>query len=441
MERLSAVSIRELSPSPQLQRVVSADVTETQPQAQPKPKPQSAFPVEGVLFEATIQPQPDARYATGLGLLSFEELITRTSQYAAVALRQTYQVNEMDLDDGLQAGHLRLWQRLQKQPDLLADKPLAWIAKGVIYSALHATRGNWLYHQRTQSHDEAVLNVGKGKLAYHSRESRQTDLRLDLHQAIQTVAEQILQQKRRKRRDQELWALYGLTMLQVGSDELSRLFGVREQSMGQAYARVRGYLQKALPNYAPKGATRAFRQRGRDKLPEQDLRAIRQDNDAVPEGVYATVLKRIQTLQADTQPLDELALAGIRQSLPSTTQAKQHGVAQWRMQRAYQRVHLLIGAERDPDIRIRRPERRLKSIFTLTEETTKAVQRLALELLEQPRSYEKLVALHAHIGNLAISTTAKHFSIPTSTLRYYAQHIARRLGTPTRPAREVERTA
>ena len=42
--------------------------------------------------------------------------------------------------------------------------------------------------------------------------------------------------------------------------------------------------------------------------------------------------------------------------------------------------------------------------------------------------------------SLAISTTAKHFNIPTSTLRYYAQQIGRQLRTPTQPAREITNT-
>ena len=87
--------------------------------------------------------------------------------------------------------------------------------------------------------------------------------------------------------------------------------------------------------------------------------------------------------------------------------------------------------------RVRRPERRVRFVFTLTAATAAAVEQLALDLLEKPKSYEKLVALHAHINNLAISTTAKHFNIPTSTLRYYAQQIGAQLGTPTMPAREA----
>ena len=95
----------------------------------------------------------------------------------------------------------------------------------------------------------------------------------------------------------------------------------------------------------------------------------------------------------------------------------------------------MIAAECDPTVRTLRPERRVKYVFTLTTESAAAVEHLALDLLKQSKSYEKLVALHAHIGNLAISTTAKNFNIPTSTLRYYSQQIGRQLQTPTQPAR------
>jgi len=55
-------------------------------------------------------------------------------------------------------------------------------------------------------------------------------------------------------------------MLQVGVGEVSRWFGVREQSMGKAYTRVRQFLQEALPNYVPKSDTRPFRQQYKPAL-------------------------------------------------------------------------------------------------------------------------------------------------------------------------------
>lgn len=383
----------------------------------------------------------DDTYPTPLGSLSFPELHERTRKYAAYALRVTYQVNEADIDDGLQAGYLRLWQRLEQQPHLLADKALAWIGKGIVYTALHATRGDWQFRQKTRADGEQALQVKlppeKGNLRAHSGESRQTEIRIDLHRAIGEVAERILTQQRGKRQDYDLWALYGLTMQQVSASELSRLFGVREQSMQAAYRRVRCQLQEALPNYRPPGVTTPYGRRGNEALPRQDVTAIKKANGDVPETVYEAVRTFIATINADTRKQDELALEGIRGHIPAQTQARLHGVSQSKMQRAYARVHLMIGAERDPSVRVRRPERRVKPVFTLTPESAAAVEALALDFLGQPKSYEKLVALHAHISNLAISTTAKHFNIPTSTLRYYAQQIGRQLKTPTVSAREA----
>ena len=60
-------------------------------------------------------------------------------------------VHPTDIDDGLQAGYLGFWERLQQEPELLKDKPLAWIAKGIIYKALHAIRGDWKFRQHTQA--------------------------------------------------------------------------------------------------------------------------------------------------------------------------------------------------------------------------------------------------------------------------------------------------
>lgn len=387
---------------------------------------------------------PVCTYPTPLGRLSFPELHERTRRYAAFALRHTYEVNEADIDDGLQAGYLRLWQRLEQQPHLLEDKGLAWIGIGIVYTALHATRKDWQFRRQTRADGEQALQEkfpsGKGSSRAHSGESRQVDIRIDVQRAVGAVAERILTEQRGKRQDHDLWALYGLTMQQVSASELSRLFGVREQSMQAAYQRVRGWLQEALPNYRPSGATTPVTQRGREALPQQDMGAIKRANGDVPDAVYATVRTFIVTTNADTRQQDEWALEGIRGHIPVQTQAQTYGVSQAKMQRAYARVHLMIGAERDPNVRVRRPERRVRPVFTLTPASAAAVEALALDFLQQPKSYEKLVALHAHISNLAISTTAKHFNLPTSTLRYYAQQIGRQLMTPTQPARETTDT-
>jgi hypothetical protein len=342
-------------------------------------------------------------------------------------------VQPVDLDDGLQAGYAHLWERLQREPEGLKDKPMAWIGKGIVYKALHAIRHDWMYQKHTQATEGRSSTDRRGT---QSPESRQTDMRIDIHQAIAQVAQHILTHEKGKQLSRDLWALYGLTMLHVNSSELSRLFHVREQSMHTSYNRVREKLKTALPHYTPSGETKRVGKRGPEALPQQDMMVIHQANAVATEAVYKAVQAQIESLDADTCQQDELALEGIQQGIPISTQARKYGLPQYQMQRAYKRVHLMIAAERDPTVRTLRPERRVKYVFTLTTESAAAVEQLALDLLKQSKSYEKLVALHAHISNLAISTTAKHFNIPTSTLRYYSQQIGKQLQTPTEPVRK-----
>ncbi len=375
----------------------------------------------------------EVRYETGIGTLNFEELSERTRKYAAFVLYHTHQVQPVDLDDGLQAGYAHLWERLQREPESLKDKPMAWIGKGIVFKALHAIRHDWMYQKHTQATEGRSSTDRRGT---QSPESRQTDMRIDIHQAIAQVAQHILTHEKGKQAEHDLWALYGLTMLHVSSSELSRLFHVREQSIHAAYNRVREKLKTALPHYAPFGETKPVGKRGPEALPQQDMTVIHQANALATEDVYKAVQAQIESLNADTRPQDELALEGIQQGIQISTQARKYGLPQYRMQRAYKRVHLMIAAEGDPTVRTLRSERRMKHVFTLTTESAVAVEQLALDLLKQSKSYEKLVALHAHISNLAISTTAKHFNIPTSTLRYYSQQIGKQLQTPTEPARK-----
>ncbi len=192
---------------------------------------------------AAIETIPICVYPTTLGELSFEALHQRTRKYAASALRHTYQVNEADIDDGLQAGYLRLWQRLQQQPELLQDKALAWIGKGIIFTALHATRSDWQFRRHTSADGEQGFerpaHSPQASFRAHSRETRQVDMRTDLHRAIAAVAHFIVTEEKGKREQYDVWALYGLTMLHASASETSRLFGARAHSMQVSYNRVR----------------------------------------------------------------------------------------------------------------------------------------------------------------------------------------------------------
>jgi hypothetical protein len=366
-------------------------------------------------------------FTTAFGTVSFECLMERTRRYATYVFLHTYYLPPEAVDEALQAGYCRLWDKLHAQPDRLAQADVPWIGQQVVFQALHAHQAE----KRNQQLHKGLLEGSQHSASRpHSTESRQSDLRLDLQQAIQDVAEGIMAETPSKGRDYRLWALYGLTMLHTTASESSQLFGVRKQSMQVAFRQVRERLQTALPHYAPAGNTRPYRQRGREAAPVIDMAAIRQGNQAVPDVAYESVATQIQQLQADTQAQDEVALAGIRTGVPVAAQARTHQIGLGKLRRAYQRVHLLLAAVCDPTIPTKRPEKRQQFHFTLTPENEHAVHTLALELVPQARSFEKLVALHAHISNLPVSRTAQHFHIPTATLRYYVQQIGERLGTP-----------
>jgi hypothetical protein len=398
--------------------------------------------VEHVETPPPIVPEPTTpTFRTCFGELSFEDLYQRTCKYAASILHHTYQIDPADVDDGLQAGYLKLWQRLQQQPSLLEGKSLAWIGKFIAYAALHATRADWQFKRKTASSDEEIparRGSSKPHRHAHSRETRQSDVRLDVQAAIVACAGDILTTLTGKQERYHLWALYGLTMLHECAAETSRLFAVREQSMQAAYTHVRSLLGQRLRDYAPRHPTTPTHGKGQKKLPLQDVTTIRKVNGTSSAGQFDIVRAKIEATNADTMRLDLLALEGIRRGMTMQAQARASSISFHRMRRAYLRVHLLLGAERDPDIRPYRPTKHTVQVFILTPETELAVEQLALELLKHPRSTEKLIALHTHISNLPVSTTAKHFNLPTSTLRYDVKQIGQRLGTPTYSARDLK---
>lgn len=371
------------------------------------------------------------RYPTADSSLTFETLREVTRRYAAYIFFRQYHLHPTSVDEALQAGYSRLWERLHTKPDYLIDKNATGIGQQVVFEGLHAFRPE----QRYQRQVTALTGKEKPSASRpHSIESRQSDLRLDVQEAIRVVAERILKEKSKKRQDHDLWALYGLTMLHTTAQETSALFGVRKQSMQKAFGRVKTMLREALPNYAPPVETRPVRERGCTALPADDITAIRKSNHGVSAAIYEQVRAQITELDADTRRQDEIALNGIEAGVSVLAQAKAYGVDVSRMQRAYHRVHRMIAATHDPTVRTLRPEKRQQFVFTLTPETERAVHDLALELMNQPRSFEKLVALHSHISNLPISRTAKHFHIPAATLRYYVLQIGERLQTPRQPA-------
>lgn len=198
-----------------------------------RPTTTEAQPSDEIAVNNDVLPIPT--YPTAFGVFSFPELYERSRKYAAFVLHYRFHMQPDDMEDGLQAGAINLWEHLQQEPHSLQDKTMAWVGLKVVYAALHATRSDWKYRTQTQGEGGEESHSGWGK---HSHEARQADKRTDIHRAIASVAERILREEQGKQQQYDLWALYGLTMLQVGAGELSRLFGCASSRLRQAFGLV-----------------------------------------------------------------------------------------------------------------------------------------------------------------------------------------------------------
>jgi len=55
--------------------------------------------------------EPEPRYPTGMGELTFEELVSKTRRVVGNTLRQAGMDNPDDIDDALQSGYMKVYRR------------------------------------------------------------------------------------------------------------------------------------------------------------------------------------------------------------------------------------------------------------------------------------------------------------------------------------------
>lgn len=121
-------------------------------------------------------------YATLWGALPFAELCRRTQRIVGSVLVQVHGMsNPLDVDDCLQAGYLKLWQRLQKEPNWLCDKPKRYIVQAVV---LHS-KSQRFSHQR---HYRKIVYDAQPQAASTAPHIPQLETWLDLQQALSRVA-------------------------------------------------------------------------------------------------------------------------------------------------------------------------------------------------------------------------------------------------------------
>ena len=379
-------------------------------------------------------PTGEPRYASQWGCLTFEELYQRTYRYMYKVLQSKETVPIDQIEDGLQIGYLRLWQRLEANPNLLLDKPMAWLAKFMYYSALLVnpkTQQRITTTSDLQADADIANRVALDEITIVQKKAvpkaRQSDTMIDIMEAITATANHVLTLPSSKEQDRMLWALYSLTALDVQVTEAAKLFGVNHhRSMKRAYAYVRADLQSHLQAYRPHGETHHVHNRGQKTLPKQDITAIRLSNQNATPAHFEAARQYLEVHQPDTLPRDLIALTGIQEGIAATEQGRRHAISKSSIQRAYERAHLLLAAQRDPSIVPRRMERKRAQAFTLTQSMEALLVQIANEFV-QGDDFVSLIALYGYICNLPNRAVSRAFNVNEGTLRRYRHQVQGRL--------------
>ena len=179
-------------------------------------------------------------YATGFGSLTFNELYAATSRTVGYVLReQIGMTNPEDIDDCMQSGYLKVWEQLQKQPDLFAGKPKKYVVQAVVLRS-KAQRYAHLRHYRKMVYDaDAQAHQNSNELTIP-----QVETWIDLAQSIQRVAEYTTAL------DNPIYllALYSL-ITDVKTQDVAQTTRHGLSTLTAAKRKVRVTLANELPNY------------------------------------------------------------------------------------------------------------------------------------------------------------------------------------------------
>lgn len=179
-------------------------------------------------------------YPTGMGNLTFEELYRRTSRITGYVMRDKLgMTNPDDIDDCMQAGYFKVWQLLQRQPTLFANKPKRYIVQAVIFRS----KVQRFSHQR---HYRKIVYDAQAEVTPDPNTAiiRRLDTWIDLEQALTIVGEHVTDF------DTPLYllALYAL-ITQVTTQDVAQVCGCGRSTMNKAKRRIRSTLAQELPGY------------------------------------------------------------------------------------------------------------------------------------------------------------------------------------------------
>lgn len=192
------------------------------------------------LPEETNCTQHEPKYSTGFGEFTFAELYHATSRIVGFALRnQMGMSNPEDIDDCMQSGYLKVWEQLQKQPDLFAGMPKKYIVQAVVLRS-KVQRYAHLRHYRKMVYDadaQEHQNASTPTIA-------QVETWIDLSGSIQRVAEYTTAL------DNPIYLLALYTLItDVKTQDVVRASKHGLSTLTAAKRRVRATLAKELPGY------------------------------------------------------------------------------------------------------------------------------------------------------------------------------------------------
>jgi len=138
------------------------------------------------------------------------------------------------------------------------------------------------------------------------------------------------------------------------------------------------------------------------------------------------VRAKLEAIQPDTLAIDLIVLDAIGAKMSPGKLGRTRGLPKGSMDRAYQRIHRMLAAERDPNIRTLTPVKRRAKAFDYKESLNPIIAQVADELLQADQPDLRLIALYGYLCKLPNLKVAREFGKPEHTLRHYRHSIQNR---------------